>query len=170
MLDATFAWMLIPLAFHLAGRPPARGRWTLGGSEPFYRAYRCKDGRYFSVGNLEPWLWQNLLDALGEEEPSNERLEALFATRTRDEWGDALAEVDSCLAPVNTLAEALEDPQLRHRGMLADGLLGLPFRLSGAESRPVLAGRPRGADTDAVLRELEVTAAEIERLRSEGTI
>ncbi len=170
MLDATIAWMVIPLAFHLAGQPPRRGQWTLGGSEPFYRAYRCKDGGYFSVGNLEPWLWKNLLDKLGVEEPTNERLEAIFATRTREEWREALADVDSCVAPVNSLAEALEDPQLRHRGMLADELLGLPFRLSVPESRTREPGRPRGADTDAMLGELGYSATEIERLRVEGVV
>ncbi len=173
MLDATFTWMLMPLVFQVAGRAPARGAWTLGGSEPFYRAYRCKDGAYFSVGCLEPWLWQNLLRALDMPEPTHERLEALFRTRTRDEWWALLADAGACVAPVNTLDEALADPQLRHRGTVrdtADGIqLGLPFTLADSSEAPTEPGATRGADTAAILAELGL-ADEVERLRREGVI
>ena len=173
MLDATFTWMLVPLIGQLAGRPPSRGAWVLGGSEPSYRVYRCKDGRYLSVGCLEPWLWRNLLDALGVDDPTAERLEALFATRTRDEWWEALSGINACVAPVNTLGEALADPQLRHRGMLGDGSdgprLGLPFRLPGAPEEPLADGAGRGADTESILAELGLDA-ELGRLRREGVV
>ena len=176
MLDATFSWMLIPLVFQLAGRPPARGDWVLGGSEPFYGAYRCKDGAYFSVGCLEPWLWQNLLRALDVTEPSptSERLAALFATRTRDEWWALLSDADACVAPVRTLEEALADPQLRHRGAVRewpDGVqLGLPFALPDTAEEPLVDGPERGADTAAILAELGLADGEIDRLRSEGAV
>lgn len=115
MLDATFCWMVIPLIAELTGTPPSRGSWLLGGAGRRYRIYRCKDGKYLSVGSLESRLWRGLLDALGLADPSAEELEAVFATRTRDEWSAILSVVNTCVAPVNTLAEALDDPQLRHR-------------------------------------------------------
>ena len=174
MLDATFSWMLIPLVFQLAGRPAARGAWTLGGSEPFYRAYRCRDGAYFSVGCLEPWLWQNLLRALDVAEPTSDRLEALFATRTRDEWWAMLSRVDACVAPVRTLDEALGDPQLRHRGTVRespDGVqLGLPFTLPDTADASLVDGPTRGADTPAILAELGLADEEIDRLRGQGAV
>jgi alpha-methylacyl-CoA racemase len=47
-------------------------------------------------------------------------LSALFRTRTRDYWTKLLAEQDACVTPVLTLAEALENPQLRARGLIVD--------------------------------------------------
>jgi crotonobetainyl-CoA:carnitine CoA-transferase CaiB-like acyl-CoA transferase len=173
MLDATFAWMLIPLAARLAGSPPPRGSWVLGGSEPFYRVYRCKDGRHLSVGCLEPWLWKNLLDALGVADPTAERLEALFATRTRDEWCERLSGVNACVAPVKTLDEAMADPQLRHRAMFDDDpdspRLGLPFTLPGTPAEESVVGAARGADTASILAELGL-GDQIDRLRREGAV
>ena len=169
MLDATFSWMLLPLIGQLSGRPPTRGTWRLGGSEPSYRVYRCGDGRYISVGCLEPWLWQNLLDALGVDDPSGERLEALFATRSRDEWTEMLSGVDACVAPVNTLREALDDPQLRARGMFEGGQLSPPFTLPGAPRQPLEPGHERSFDTRSVLADLGLDG-EFDRLRRNGVI
>jgi crotonobetainyl-CoA:carnitine CoA-transferase CaiB-like acyl-CoA transferase len=47
-------------------------------------------------------------------------LNALFRTRTRDAWTKLLAEQDACVTPVLTLEEALENPQLRARGLIGD--------------------------------------------------
>ena len=44
------------------------------------------------------------------------RLEAIFRTRTRDEWCALLDEVDVCFAPVLSLAEAPEELHNRARG------------------------------------------------------
>ena len=61
-------------------------------------------------------------------------LTALFRTRPRDYWVNLLAEQDACVTPVLTLPEALENPQLRARGLIVDDqgkpAFGMPIRFS----------------------------------------
>lgn len=103
-------------------------RNLLGGRAPFYRCYRCADGRYVSVGPLEPHFYAQLLDRASapaelrgdQNDESNwaERalvLERLFETRTRAEWCAILENGDACFAPVLTYEESLDHPQMVQR-------------------------------------------------------
>ena len=111
---------------------------------------------------------------MAETSATGELHEALFATRTSDEWWALLSDADACVAPVRTLAEALADPQLRHRGAVRErpdgGQLGLPFALPDTAEEPLVDGPERGADTAAILAELGLADGEIDRLRSEGAV
>ena len=105
-------------------------------------------------------------------------LEAVFRTRTTNQWIERLRGQVPC-APVNSIAEALADPQVAHRQMVIDvdhptyGQLrevGCPIKIDDVEPRyapaPLL-----GADTDAVLRDwLSASADEIAALRREGAV
>lgn len=112
-------------------------RNLLAGRAPFYRCYECADGKYVSVGALEPKFYAELLDRIGAPEtlrgrqhdltnwPERARaLAALFRTKTRDEWCSLLEGSDACFAPVLTYRESLDHPQMRERGAYAemDGL------------------------------------------------
>lgn len=107
------------------------GTHALSGDAPFYRTYRCADGKWFSVGAIEPKFYAALLDILGlddvDRSPRGQwrqedwpglrgRLDALFASRTRDEWTAIFAEVDACTAPVLDVDELAADPHIRARG------------------------------------------------------
>lgn len=113
------------------------GRWnderhsnTLDGAAPFYRTYRCKDGKAISVGAIEPQFYQLLLKQLNLQGSAlfanqNDRsrwgeqartLQSHFATRTRDEWAALFGGTDACVTPVNSLGESAQDPHLRARG------------------------------------------------------
>jgi alpha-methylacyl-CoA racemase len=103
------------------------GNW-LDGSAPWYRPYLTADGRYVTVGALEPQFYAHLLERLGldpDEWPEwdtarwpamNERLEAIFAARTLGEWCEILDGTDVCFAPVLTVDEAATHPHLAARG------------------------------------------------------
>ena len=117
----------------LAGGPaPARGAPGLGGGSPHYGVYECADGKYLSLGSLEPHFWANLCDVAGrpdlepyEYDQSKHgefaaHLTAMFRTKTRDEWFEALRDVELCVAPVLDLAEALADPHQRARQMVVE--------------------------------------------------
>lgn len=90
----------------------------LDGAAPFYRCYRCADGRDVAVACLEPQFFAQMLQGLGLEDrhyDQNDRagwpamqaeLAAMFATRTRDEWAALFAESDACVTPVLSMAEA----------------------------------------------------------------
>jgi alpha-methylacyl-CoA racemase len=120
---------------------PARN--MLGGRcAPFYRTYRCADGKYLAIGPLESrfreTLWAALNLSPGElgdpDDPSHwpeacRRLEALFLTRPRDEWAAEFASAEMCLTPVLSPEEAAGHPHLRSRGTYA-------ITAEGPESAP----------------------------------
>ncbi len=101
----------------------------LGGRAPFYRCYECADGKYVSIGPLEPHFYADLLTRIGapdelrerQNEPATwtdrgEALAALFITKPRDEWCALLDGSDACFAPVLTFEESLDHPHLVERG------------------------------------------------------
>jgi len=121
------------------------GSWTarradniVDGGAPFYRSYATKDGKFVAVGAIEPHFYANLVKMMGidgENLPDqndraawpqmHDRFAKIFATRMRDEWVAAAAGRDACLAPVLTIDEAPEHPQMQARDVyeMFDGLL-----------------------------------------------
>ena len=121
-----------------------QGSWTarradniVDSGAPFYRSYGTKDGKFVAVGAIEPHFYGNLIKVMGIDgenlpdqndraawPPMRERFAKIFATRTRDEWVTAAAGRDACLAPVLTIDEAPEHPQMRARDVYSmfDGL------------------------------------------------
>ncbi|MEU4562652.1 CaiB/BaiF CoA-transferase family protein [Actinoplanes sp. NPDC023936] len=110
-----------------------RGENLLDGGAPFYDTYRASDGGYLAVGALEPQFYAALLQGLGlaEDElpaqmnrsdwPELRRIfTKRFATRTRDEWAAVFAELDACVSPVLTPAEAAEHPHNAIRGTFVE--------------------------------------------------
>ena len=113
----------------------AKGRWRderranlLDGGAPFYRTFLCADGNHIAIGALEPRFYQTLCELAGfndaifqtRENPAHwptlhQKMEAVFKTRTRDEWRALLEGTDACFAPVLTLSEAPHHPHLAAR-------------------------------------------------------
>ncbi len=109
----------------------------LGGKAPFYRCYECADGRYVSVGPIEPQFYAELLQRIGapdslkgrQNDRANwsERQDAfaeLFRQKSRDEWCALLEGTDACFAPVLTYQESLSHPHMvaRNAYVEVDGL------------------------------------------------
>lgn len=100
-----------------------RGTNTLDGGAPFYGTYETKDGKWMSVGALEPQFFEELLKglALKASDLPGDRLDkktwaalkALFTfrflTKTRAEWEDIFDGTDACVAPVVTNQELEKD-------------------------------------------------------------
>lgn len=189
MLDVTVSWTGVLMSWYLAtNEVPPRGGMPLGGGLACYRVYRAGDGRYVAVGALEPRFWRALCEAVGapelieeqfgppdRQEVVAERLQGLFEARPRDAWVETLAGLEACVSPVNDIAETLMDPQVAHRGLIADvdgervGP-GPALKFSGHRAR-ALARAPRlGEHTDDVLKGLGVSDAEIDGLRARGVI
>ena len=111
------------------------GSWTkrradniVDGGAPFYRSYATSDGKFVAVGAIEPHFYANLVKVMGidgEYLPDqndraawpemHQRFADIFVTRTRDEWVAAAMGQDACLAPVLTMDEAPEHPQMQAR-------------------------------------------------------
>ncbi|WP_037039861.1 CaiB/BaiF CoA transferase family protein [Pseudonocardia halophobica] len=116
----------------------AQGRWShepgtndIDTGAPFYDVYATADGEYMAVGSIEPQFWARLLQGLGldpdtlpaqwdrEAWPQMKEVVAdAFATRTRAEWTEVFADLDACVTPVLSLAEAPVDAHLRARRTL----------------------------------------------------
>jgi alpha-methylacyl-CoA racemase len=109
-----------------------RGRNYLGGDASFYGCYECADGKYISIGSLEPQFYALLLSKLGlqavatdrfeaERWPEDRRrLEAVFRRKSRDEWCAELEGTDVCFAPVLALEEAHFHPHMAARGVYVE--------------------------------------------------
>ncbi|MBM7647711.1 crotonobetainyl-CoA:carnitine CoA-transferase CaiB-like acyl-CoA transferase [Bacillus ectoiniformans] len=111
--------------------PEGRGVKGLEGGTISYRLYETKDGRFMSLGALEPKFWQNFCQAAGHEEwgrwhleraiPGNEAFEAvtqLFLSRTFAEWMEFSERVDCCLAPVLETYEVESSTYNQSRGLI----------------------------------------------------
>ncbi|MCP5365664.1 MAG: CoA transferase [Hyphomicrobiales bacterium] len=98
------------------------GSNLLDGCAPFYRCYRCADGRDVAVACLEPQFFAEMVSGLGlgdRKYDQNDRAQwpamhaefaEVFATRTRDEWAVEFATTDACVTPVLSMTEALSHP------------------------------------------------------------
>jgi alpha-methylacyl-CoA racemase len=155
------------------------------GGSPSYHVYETADGEYVTVAPLEPQFYAVLVDALGldgsslpdRDDPANwdeliDRFQAVFRTRTRDEWEALLSPLDACVAPVYRFSEAAEHPANRAREVFRTGLHGRPeLRPVPRYSRTPGAPRPSyahpGSDTDEVLGELGLDAR---ALRAVGAV
>ncbi|MDF2234115.1 CaiB/BaiF CoA-transferase family protein [Albimonas sp. CAU 1670] len=131
--------LLLPYA---AGR--ASGAWVaerernvLDGGAHFYGVFECADGKFFSLGAIEPQFYAELRRLCGLEGDEwdaqldkaawpglREKLRAVMKTKTRDEWTAILEGSDVCAAPILDLDEAKEHPHLKARGAFVDGPFG----------------------------------------------
>lgn len=105
---------------------------------PFYDVYACADGRFITLGALEPQFYTLLLEKLGlvDVDPASQyevdtwpvlkaRFTALFGSRPRAHWCALLEGTDACFAPVLNLAEAAAHPHNVARGLYRSGTDGV---------------------------------------------
>jgi alpha-methylacyl-CoA racemase len=100
-----------------------RGTNLLDTGAPFYEVYETADGRYMSVGAIEPQFYAQFLAGLGLDDDESlvkgqndrrqwasmkKRFAEAFALRTRAEWEAEFASRDACVAPVLSMDEAIE--------------------------------------------------------------
>lgn len=181
------ALSLLPIAVSRlqGGQPMARGADDLTGGVVCYNVYEAADG-YVTLSALEPEFWAAFCHAVGREDwlgeqfaaavPGNrtyEEIRALFRTRTRAQWAEALRGIDACLEPVYSLSEALESPPVQTLGMVpppeAAGLLP-PLRFSQAPSPTPQPAPAPGEHTTAILEELGYDGETIARWQTSGII
>lgn len=108
---------------------PQRGSNLLDGGAHFYDSYRCADGKYVSIGPIEPQFYALFLHKAGITDPDfahqwdrarwpelKARVAAHLATRPRDEWCELFAGSDACVAPILDMDEAPKHPHNQARG------------------------------------------------------
>jgi alpha-methylacyl-CoA racemase len=153
----------------------------------FYNVYETADGRYVSIGSIEPQFYAELLRLVGleaEELPwqhdraqwpaLKERFAAIFCTRTQREWCDLMEGTDVCFAPVLSIPEAVEHPHNVARGTFVE-VAGI--RQPGPDPRfartiPEIVRPPAhaGQHTDEVLDDAGPDPERIAKLREAGAV
>ena len=129
--DGAIGMMSLYADEHLAtGVEPGPGHYILTGRYACYGLYACADGRFLSVAAIEPAFWANLCRALALDRyvdaQTDDKLQdeiraaiaAVLASADRDEWARRLGPADCCVAPVNSVSEAVADEQYRARGVV----------------------------------------------------
>ncbi len=187
MVDGAAVLMTMFHAFRAMGIwEDERGTNLLDTGAHFYEVYECADGRYVSVGAIEPQFYAELLERTGlaEEAPVQmdraqwpalkERMAALFLTKTRDEWCEILEYSDACFAPVLSIAEAPEHPHNVARGTFVapQGIVQAApaprfSRTPGSIQRPPAHA---GQHTDEALADWGCSAERIAAWREAGAI
>jgi crotonobetainyl-CoA:carnitine CoA-transferase CaiB-like acyl-CoA transferase len=186
LLGGVAALMTMPATRRLAGSDPAD---ELTGAFACYRVYRCRDGRHLAVGALEPKFWEALCRAVGlpdrigrqwERGPRGrdtiEAFERAFAGRDRDDWVQALKDVEACVEPVLDPEEAYtagpaaalltEQPA----GAQRLATLACPILLKDTPAA-IRRSAPRfGEHTREVLAEAGYSADQIEGMRQAGAV
>jgi len=170
-------------------RQPDRSEERSLGGNAMYGIYETRDGDHVVLGAAEIKFAANLLGALGRpdlvelcklppgrgQDPVREFLRETFRAKTRGEWVEWFKGRDIAFAPVKTLAEALEDPHFKARGMLLKDSrgwdhIGVPIRFSGEPGRTSFRLPAHGEHSSQILRGLGYSESEIERMSKDGVI
>ncbi|MAD05949.1 MAG: carnitine dehydratase [Gammaproteobacteria bacterium] len=165
-----------------------RGSNLLDGGAHFYGTYETKDGRYVSIGSIEPQFYALLLEKTGlDQDPElakqmsrddwpklREKLAAVLATKTRDEWDEVMLGTDICYAPILNFDEAVAHPHNQARNTFvasADIVQAAPApRFS--RTAPELPEPPvgPGEHSEEVLASIGLDAAAIAELKASGAV
>jgi alpha-methylacyl-CoA racemase len=188
MVDGAASLMTMTHSFRAMGMwQDERGTNMLDTGAHYYDVYETADGRYVSIGSIEPQFYAELLRLTGlegEDLPAQqdrsqwpalkERLAAIFRTKTRDEWCALMEGTDVCFAPVLSIPEATEHPHNVARGTFVE-VAGItqPGPAPRFGRTPGQVRRPpahAGQHTDEVLADAGFDTDRIARLRASGAI
>jgi alpha-methylacyl-CoA racemase len=173
----------------MGGWKDERGVNMLDSGAHFYEVYECADGKFLSVGAIEPQFYAVLLEKTGLADDAEflqqhdksqwphlkERLAAVIVTKTRDEWAEIFDGTDGCVAPILSLGEAPSHPHNVARSTFVerDGIVqpapAPRFSRTGAaiERSPAYPGE----HTDEVLADWGVVDSDrVAALRAAGAI
>ena len=190
--EGVLSLMSLSLDQYLATGEVAGPRETLlTGRYACYDVYPCADGRWISVGAIEPHFYGNLCRLLDlpeyaakqDDDAAQDEIRKAFTerfkTKTRDEWTELLAAADTCVAPVLTIPEVTKNEHFRARGTFVDAVH--PEDGVFEQTAAVLAGGDREqpphhvrpadeTDTEELLAQAGFAPDAIETLRAEGAV
>jgi formyl-CoA transferase len=196
LVGATLAFLVAPATDALAGNEPNGPRSRPIASQTY--AWTAADGLPFTIHLSSPdKFWRGLARAVGRPEMADDpryrtqadrrihyddlhdELARIFATRTRAEWLDTLKAQDVPCAPIYTMGEVMDDPQVKHMGLEVVLQRGdqPPIRTIGCavefSDTPAVVSTPPpelGGDTDVILAEAGYDEAAVAALRAQGVL
>ena len=165
-----------------------RGTNLLDGGAHFYNTYETSDGKFVSVGSIEPQFYALLLQKSGLSETADlphqmsrddwpglqDKLREIFLAKTRDEWDAIMLGTDICYAPILSFEEARSNPHNIARGSFdeQDGIhqaSPAPRFSRTPPELPASAVAP-GAHTVEILQQANFSDEEIEALKAGGAV
>ena len=159
----------------------------LDGGAHFYDTYQCSDGKWISIGSIEPQFYALLLEKTGIFDPQfanqmsrdewpelKAKLAAVLARKTQAEWCAIMDATDICFAPVLTLDEAPNHPHnaARETFVTVEGVVQPAPAPRFSATPGVIQGPPPriGAHNDEALGQWGFSGAEIEALKASGAL
>ena len=183
---------LVMSTFLTTGQLPKRGETLVGGGYVFYNIYETSDRKYIVLGCLEEKFWQEFCRAIAREDLIEDQfvagprqdemiteIQRIMLQKTRQEWLDILSHYDTCVSPVNSLEEALQDPHIQQRGLWfkaqhpVDGEIGQQgFSIKFSEDQPGWRTHPPsfGEHTREILLQMGYNEAAVDDLAEKGVI
>jgi crotonobetainyl-CoA:carnitine CoA-transferase CaiB-like acyl-CoA transferase len=193
LFDSAFSLAVTAMSTYLgSGKAPGRGEERHNGKYPWSDIYQTSDGGYITISAIEEHFYANLCRSLGREdwlplqyadeakqEEIRAGMQAIFLTRTRDEWFALLKDKEVCISPVLSIEEAANSEQVRTRGNIVNHrhpvagetrLLATPVRMTNTKT-PIRMGAPAlGEHTANLLEYLGYSAAQIAELSASGAV
>ncbi|HET6914519.1 MAG TPA: CaiB/BaiF CoA-transferase family protein [Acidimicrobiales bacterium] len=189
MVDGAALLAAMMHGFRTTGMWQERGTNLLDTGAFFYEVYETADGRYVSLGSIEPQFYAQMAELTGLTDGSGaapeqndraswpslkQRMAELIKTKTRDEWCELMEGTDACFAPVLEPGEAPSHPHNRHRGTFIDieGVTqpGPAPRFSRTVPEVERPPARAGQHTDEALGDWGFTGDEIAKLREVGAV
>ena len=181
LLDGVLSWMM-PLAgaAFFSGLPVTGGTLALHGGLACYNVYETADGKYLSLGALEPTFWSDFCKITGRNDLLSRQFDrtikgevaATFKQRTLAAWLEIFSASDGCVEPVISFEEMLSHPQVKARGFVREENgrpvgLNTPFVFARGDRKRTAPGL--GEHTNTVLGDI-LSKQELEDLTNSGII
>ncbi|HEY9134428.1 MAG TPA: CaiB/BaiF CoA-transferase family protein [Pseudomonadales bacterium] len=188
MVDGSASLMSMFFTFKNMGMfNEERGSNMLDGAAHFYDTYETKDGKWISIGSIEPQFYKLLIEkanldaakfapqmVVGKWPELKAELSEVFLSKTRDEWCAIMEGTDVCFAPVLSITEAAEHPHNKARKTFieVDGLTQPAPAPRFSRTKPEIRNSARlaGQDTAEVLSNWGFSADDIAALKDKGAI
>ena len=166
---------------------PKRGDNALDGGAHFYDTYETADGKWVSIGSIEPQFYALLLQKTGITDPDFQsqmdrskwpalktKIAAVLKSKTRAEWDTLMEGTDVCYAPVLSLSEAPHHPHNKARETFVelDGVVQPAPAPRFSRTVPKVQGPApeAGQHNDQILSDWGFAASDIAALKSSGAI
>ncbi len=164
-----------------------RGANLLDGGAHFYDSYVCSDGKFISIGAIEPQFYALLLSKCEIKDPQFDeqmnvekwpelktKIATIFRTRTQQAWCQLLEGSEVCFAPVLDMAQAAQHPHNQARGSFID-LDGVTQpapvpRFSRSTAQVSMPPATTGQHSEAILKDWNISQEMIDQLRAKKII